>query len=81
VQLKPELQLACAHAAYCDAQTFEDLYQNFMASPWVYVNAMRYRAIIRDAINTRDWSLIGLSPKSIAQMRDKLAELDDPTQQ
>jgi hypothetical protein len=75
VQLKPELQLACAHASYCDAETFEELYQNFMASPWVYVNAMRYRAIIRNAINTQDWSLIGLTPKAIAEMRDKIAQL------
>jgi hypothetical protein len=81
VQLKPELQLACAHAAYCNAQTFDELYQNFMASPWVYVNAMRYRTIIRNAINTRDWSLIGLSPKSIQMMRDKLAELDQLDEQ
>jgi len=75
VQLKPELQLACAHGAYCDAQTFEELYQNFMASPWVYVNAMRYRGIIRNAIQTQDWSLIGLTPKAIAEMREKIAQL------
>jgi hypothetical protein len=74
-QLKPELQLACAHGAYCDAQTFEELYQNFMASPWVYVNAMRYRGIIRNAIQTQDWSLIGLTPKAIAEMREKIAQL------
>ena len=76
-QLKPELQLACAHGGYCDAQTFEDLYQNFMASPWVYVNAMRYRGIIRNAIQTQNWSLIGLTPKAIAQMREKIAQLDE----
>jgi len=75
-QLKPELQLACAHGGYCDAQTFEELYQNFMASPWVYVNAMRYRGIIRNAIQTQNWSLIGLTPKAIAQMREKIAQLD-----
>ena len=76
VSLKPELQLACAHGAYCEAQTFEELYQNFMASPWVYVNAMRYRSIIRNAISTRDWSLIGLTPKAIAESREKvLAQL------
>ena len=73
VSLKPELQLACAHGAYCEAQTFEELYQNFMASPWVYVNAMRYRSIIRNAINTQNWSLIGLTPKAIAESREKLA--------
>ena len=77
VQLKPELQLACAHASYCDAQTFEELYQNFMASPWVYVNAMRYRGIIRNAIQTQNWSLIGLTPKAIAEMRDRIAQLGE----
>lgn len=75
VQLKPELQLACAHGGYCDAQTFDELYQNFMASPWVYVNAMRYRTIIQNAITTRNWSLIGLTPKSISDSRDKIAQM------
>ena len=75
VSLKPELQLACAHGAYCDAQTYEELYQNFMASPWVFVNAMRYRAIIRNAISTQNWSLIGLTPKAIEESRDRIAAL------
>jgi hypothetical protein len=64
VTLGRELQLACAHGGYCNAQTFEELYQNFLASPWAYSQAIRYRAIIYNAISTRDWALIGLRPKS-----------------
>ena len=66
ITLGRELQLACAHGAYCNAQTFEELYQNFLASPWAWSQALRYRTIIYNAINTRDWSLIGLSPKESA---------------
>jgi hypothetical protein len=55
---------ACAYAGYCNAQSFEELYQNFLASPWAYAQAMRYRGIIHDAITTRNWALIGLIPKS-----------------
>lgn len=65
ITLGRELQLACAHGGYCDAQTFEELYQNFLASPWAWSQALRYRTIIYNAINTRDWSLIGLQPKSL----------------
>ena len=66
VSLGRELQLACAHGGYCNAQTFEELYQNFLASPWAYAQAIRYRGIIYNAINTRDWSLIGLRPKGLS---------------
>ena len=64
--LNRELQMACAYGSYCSAQTFEELYQNFVASPWAYSQAMRYRSIIYTAINTRNWSLIGLVPPSSA---------------
>jgi len=64
ITLSPELKLACAHGGYCDAQTFEELYQNFLASPWAYSTAMRYRSIIYNAIDSHDWSLIGLQPKA-----------------
>jgi hypothetical protein len=64
ITLSPEIKLACAHGGYCDAQTFETLYQNFLASPWAYSTAMRYRDIIYNAINTHDWSLLGLQPKA-----------------
>ncbi len=55
---------ACAYAGYCNAQSFEELYQNFLASPWAYSQAMRYRSIIHEAINSRNWALIGLIPKA-----------------
>ena len=63
-QLNREPQLACAYSGYCDSQTFEELYQNFLASPWAYSNAVRYRNIIHTAINTQNWSLLGLLPTS-----------------
>ena len=62
ITLSRELQNACAFGGYCNAQTFEELYQNFLASPWAYVQAVRYRSIIHTAINTRNWALIGLVP-------------------
>ena len=66
VQLTREPQLACAHGGYCDASTFEELYQNFLASPWAYTQAMRYRGLIHTAINTRNWGLLGLVPSAPA---------------
>lgn len=62
VQLNREPQMACAYGGYCDAATFEELYQNFLASPWAYTQAMRYRGLIHTAINTRNWGLLGLVP-------------------
>ncbi|HEX7558554.1 MAG TPA: hypothetical protein VF386_05115 [Usitatibacter sp.] len=64
VTLNREPQLACAFSGYCNAQTFEELYQDFLASPYSYATAARYRNIIHTAINTQNWSLIGLSPSS-----------------
>jgi hypothetical protein len=55
-----EAQQACAYAGYCSAGTYEELYANFLASPWSYSQAMRYRGIIHSAIDTHDWSLLGL---------------------
>ena len=51
---------ACAYAGYCIAGSYEELYANFLASPWSYAQAMRYRGVIHDAIETRNWSLLGL---------------------
>jgi hypothetical protein len=55
---------ACAYAGYCNAQSFEELYQSFLASPWAYTQAIRYRAMIHTAITTQNWALIGLVPQS-----------------
>ena len=61
--LHRDLQQACAYGSYCNAQSFEELYQNFLASPWAYSQAMRYRIMIRSAIDQRNYALIGLTPK------------------
>jgi hypothetical protein len=61
--LHRDLLQACAYGGYCNAQSFEELYQNFLASPWAYAQAMRYRGLIHSAIRDRNWSLIGLTPK------------------
>ena len=62
VQLSREPQMACAYGGYCDAATYEELYYNFMATPFTYMQAVRYRNVIHTAIQTRNWSLIGLTP-------------------
>jgi len=62
VSLNRDPQMACAYGGYCDASSFEELYQNFLASPWAYAQAVRYRNIIHTAINTQNWSLLGLQP-------------------
>jgi len=67
-----DLQQACAYGGYCNAQSFEELYQNFLASPWAYAQALRYRGLIHTALRDRNWSLIGLTPK--------LASRDTPSQ-
>ncbi|MDH5265846.1 MAG: hypothetical protein OEX21_13945 [Betaproteobacteria bacterium] len=51
---------ACAYAGYCSAGSYEELFANFIASPWAYSQAMRYRGIIHSAIETRNWGLLGL---------------------
>jgi hypothetical protein len=58
-----DLLQACAFGGYCNAQSFEELYQNFLASPWAYAQALRYRTMIHAAIDQQNWGLIGLTPK------------------
>ena len=62
VQLSREPQMACAYGGYCDASNYEELYYNFMASPFTYMQAVRYRNMIITAMNTHNWALIGLTP-------------------
>ena len=68
VQLSREPQMACAYGGYCDAASFEELYYNFMATPFTYMQAVRYRELIHTAINTHNWSLIGLTPPVAAAL-------------
>lgn len=58
-----DLQQACAFASYCGAGHFEEHYQTFVSSPFVYQQAQRYRALIHSAMQTRNWAQIGLGPK------------------
>ena len=65
--LNRDLQQACAYGGYCNAASYEELYQNFLASPWAYSQAMRYRLMIRQAIDSHNYQLIGLTPKMLAK--------------
>jgi len=58
-----DLQQACAFASYCGAGHFEEHYQTFVASPFVFQQAQRYRALIHSALQTRNYAAIGLSAK------------------
>ena len=60
---RPKLAQACAFASYCGAGHFEEHYQTFIASPFVYQQAQRYRALIHAALRSQDWAQIGLGPK------------------
>ncbi|HZZ91443.1 MAG TPA: hypothetical protein VFE23_02715 [Usitatibacter sp.] len=62
ISMTKDPQAACAYGAYCDATSYEQLFQNFLASPWVYSNAARYSSMIMTAINSQNWALIGLQP-------------------
>jgi hypothetical protein len=77
VQLSREPQLACAYGGYCDAASFDELYQNFMVSPWTYSQASRYSGIIYTAINTRNWALIGLVPSANTDKRSTTVASSD----
>ena len=54
VTLNREPQLACAFSGYCNAQTFEELYQDFLASPYSYatVTPMPAAAVLLRASTT-----------------------------
>jgi hypothetical protein len=58
-----DLQQACAFASYCGAGHFEEHYQTFVASPFVFQQAQRYRGLIQSAMQSRNWAQLGLSTK------------------
>ena len=70
-QTHREVLMACSYGGYCNAQSFEELYQNFIASPWVASQAMNYRRLIHTAIQNRDWPLIGLVPKALKRVAEQ----------
>jgi hypothetical protein len=57
-----DLQQACAYGSYCNAQSFQELYQTYQASPWAWSQARGYQDMIHIAIATQNWALIGLVP-------------------
>ena len=65
--LNRDLLQACAYGGYCDPVSFEEFYQSFLASPWTYAQALRYRDMIHAAIDQQNWGLIGLTPKLVQQ--------------
>ena len=69
-----ELLQACAYAGYCNAQNYEELYQSFLASPWAWQQATRYRDMIYTAMQNRNWALIGLTPKIAQQPKQQLPQ-------
>jgi hypothetical protein len=52
----PRMQQACAFQGYCDAQSFPDYLAYYSSSPHDSTLLMQYRGIIRNAIETGDWS-------------------------
>ena len=52
----PRMQQACALQGYCDAQSFPDYLAYYSSSPHDSTLLMQYRGIIRNAIETGDWS-------------------------
>ena len=62
----PRLQQACAYQGHCDAQNYPDYLYYYGASPHDSQLLVQYRAILRTAIETGDWSQIqvvrGLPP-------------------
>jgi hypothetical protein len=54
----PRMQQYCAFQGYCDAQSFPDYLAYYGASPHDATMLMQYRALIRAAIESGDWSQI-----------------------
>jgi hypothetical protein len=52
----PRMQQICAFQGYCDAQSFPDYLAYYSSSPHDSTMLMQYRGIIRNAIETGDWS-------------------------
>jgi hypothetical protein len=56
----PRMQQACAYEGRCDAQSFPDYLSYYQSSPYDSQLLARYRGIIRDAIESGNWSQIQL---------------------
>jgi hypothetical protein len=64
----PRMLQACAFQGHCDAQTFPDYLYYYGSTPHDSQMLVQYRAILRQAIETGDWSQVavvrGLPPGS-----------------
>ena len=64
----PRLQQACAFQGHCDAQNFVDYVYYYGSSPHDSQLLVQYRALLREAIETGNWSQLavvrGLPPPS-----------------
>jgi len=56
----PRMQQACAYEGRCDAQSYPDYLSYYQSSPYDSQLLARYRGIIRDAIESGNWSQIQL---------------------
>jgi hypothetical protein len=62
----PRLQQACAYQGHCDAQNYPDYLFYYASSPYDSQLLVQYRSLLRNAIETGDWSQLtvarGLPP-------------------
>lgn len=52
----PRMQQLCALQGHCDAQTFPEYLANYATSPHDATMLLQYRTLIRNAIESGDWS-------------------------
>ena len=56
----PRLQQACAFQGHCDAQNYPDYLYYYASSPYDSQLLVNYRSILRNAIETGDWSQLNV---------------------
>jgi len=56
----PRLQQACALQGHCSAQTYPDYVYHYSSSPHESQLIAQYRAVLRNAIDTGDWSQLSI---------------------
>jgi len=56
----PRMQQACAMQGHCNAQTYPDYLFYYASSPYDSQMLAQYRAILRNVIDTGDWSQISV---------------------
>ena len=52
----PRMQQACALQGHCNAQTWPDYLYYYQSSPYDTQMLANYRAVLRNVIETGDWS-------------------------